>query len=860
MPELTPLMKQYVSIKAQYHDCVLLFRLGDFYEMFGEDAETASSILQIALTTRDKSKDDPLPMCGVPYFAAESYISKLIKAGHKVAVCEQMEDPKDAKGIVAREVVRVITPGTHTPEHPKENTYIISIFPSGNKHGIAAADISTGQFMVYETSENIEDEVNRFEPKEILMPSSLSGSIHYGQSLSGFYLSSLDDWLYDYGEAYKLLLTHFRVSSLEGYGCEGLSAAIAAAGALVYYLESTRKGFPVFKKITTLRQTANMFLDAATQRNLELTHNLKDGSRENTLLWAIDETLTPMGGRFLRAALLRPLTDLSEINARQEAIGSLVEDFELLETLRTSVRNIQDLERLAARVSSGTANARDLIGIRNSLSHVPKIKKALSASREPFLKSFSDGLSEFSLLRELVAKAIVDSPPPGMRDGGIIRDGYHAEVDTLRNISTRGKDFIAEMELREKKRTGIASLKIGYNKIFGYYIEVTRANLDMVPEDYLRKQTLVGSERFITPELKEYEDKVLGSEEKLKNLEQEVFHEVLGSVREESDELLKTAGIIAVIDFLSSLSVLAKRHNYVRPVMVEECIIDLNEGRHPVLERVLADERFIPNNTYIDMRDSQLLILTGPNMAGKSTYMRQVALIVLMAQTGSFVPAASARIGITDRIFTRIGAADFLSKGQSTFMVEMIEVANIINNATAKSLIILDEVGRGTSTFDGISIAWAIAEHILTKIRARTLFATHYNELTGLSLIHDGVKNYNISVREWGDEIIFLRKIEEGPADKSYGIQVARLAGVPDSVISRSKEVLYNLQNESLNETGKPRLPGGKGKKRREQLDLFSSARDAVINDIVGLDTEKVTPEEALSILSEIREKLQSGS
>ena len=858
MPELTPLMKQYVSVKAQYHDCIVLFRLGDFYEMFGEDAEKASKILQIALTSRDKSKDNPLPMCGVPYFAAESYISKLIKAGHKVAVCEQIEDPKDAKGIVAREVVRVITPGTHTPESPKENTYIISIFPSGDKHGIAAADISTGEFIVFQTGENIEDEVNRFEPKEILMPASLKDSIHYKQALSGFYLSGFDDWLYDYPEAYKTLLSHFRVASLEGYGCEGFAAAISAGGALIHYLESTQRGFPVFKKITTLQQTAHMFLDAATQRNLELTHNLKDGSRESTLLWTLDETLSPMGGRFLRSALLRPLTDLTEINKRHAAIEYLIEDFELLETLRTSLRNIQDLERLASRVFSGTANARDMVAIKNSIASLPKIKKTLSASKEHYLKSLSDEISEFSLLRDLIGKAIVDSPPLSMRDGGIIRDGYHAEVDTLRNISTRGKDFIAEMELREKKRTGISSLKIGYNKIFGYYIEVTKSNLDIVPEDYIRKQTLVGGERFITPELKEYENKVLGSEEKLKNLEQEVFLQILSSVREESDQLLKTASMLAVVDFLSSLSVVAKRHNYTRPLMVEDCVIDMSEARHPVLERVLAGERFIPNNTYIDMQDSQLLILTGPNMAGKSTYMRQVALIVLMAQTGSFVPAASARIGITDRIFTRIGAADFLSKGQSTFMVEMIEVANIVNNATEKSLIILDEVGRGTSTFDGISIAWALAEHILNRIKARTLFATHYNELTELSIIHDGVKNYNISVREWGDEIIFLRKIEEGPADKSYGIQVARLAGVPDAIIGRAKEVLYNLQNESLNETGKPKFSSGKTKKRREQLDLFSSAHDTVITEIMNLETDSLSPEEALSIMKELREKLKS--
>jgi DNA mismatch repair protein MutS len=756
MSELTPLMKQYFGIKEKYGDAIVLFRLGDFYEMFGEDAETASKVLQIALTTREKSKDNPIPMCGVPYFAAESYIAKLIKAGHKVAVCEQLEDPKEAKGIVTRDVVRIITPGTHAPDNPKENTYILSVFPQGNRHGIAAADISTGEFVVFETSESIEDEASRFEPKELLLPNSIKDNIHYREVLAGFYLSGVDDWLFDYPEAYRLLLGHFRVSSLEGYGCEGLTAAISAAGALISYLEATQKEIVRFKKITTLKQTANMFLDAATQRNLELTHSLKDGSRQGTLLHVLDETLTPMGGRFLRASLLRPLTEAGEISARLDAVDYLVTDFELLETLRTLLRKVQDVERLASRVSSGAANARDLVAIRHSLTSMPKLKKSLERSTEFSLKGLAGEIGEFSLLKELIEKSIVDSPPPGLRDGGIIRDGYHAEIDSLRGISTRGKDFIAEMELREKKRTGIASLKIGYNRVFGYYIEVTKANLDMVPEDYVRKQTLVGSERFITGELKEYESKVLGSEERLKNLEYEVFRQVLEAVRKESDALMKTASALAAADFLSALAVVAKRYNYVKPEILEEPLVEIGDGRHPVLERVLTDERFIPNSTLIDTGDTMLHILTGPNMAGKSTYMRQVALITLMAQMGSFVPAAFAKIGITDRIFTRIGASDFLSKGQSTFMVEMIEAANIMNNATPQSLIILDEVGRGTSSFDGISIAWAIAEYIVSKIRARTLFATHYNELTELALTMDGVRNFNVSVREWGDEIIFL--------------------------------------------------------------------------------------------------------
>ena len=857
MSELTPLMRQYFSIKEKHPDAILLFRLGDFYEMFGEDAEKASRILQIALTTREKSRDNPIPMCGVPYFASETYIARLIRAGHKVAVCEQMEDPKEAKGIVARDVVRVITPGTHAPDNPKENNYIVSLFPAGACHGIAAADISTGEFVVFETGENVEDEVSRFEPKEVLVPASLKENIHYGEALSGFYLSAVDDWLFDHEEAYRTLLRHFRVSSLEGYGCEGMNAAVSAAGALISYIEDTQKELTGFKKITTIRQTAYLFIDAATQRNLELTHSLRDGSREGTLIGILDETLTPMGGRFLRGALLRPLTDLDEIRRRHDAIEHFVADFELIEEVRTCLRKVQDIERLASRVTSGTANARDLVAIRSSVSEIPRIKKSLAATREPSLKALADELSEFTLLRDLIEKAVASNPPFSVREGGIIREQYHPGIDELRGISTKGKDFIAELEQRERKRTGISSLRVGFNKIHGYYIEVTKSNLDLVPADFVRKQTLVGGERFITPELKEYENKVLGSEERLKDLEYEVFQQVLATVREDADLLAKTAGSLAAVDFLASLAVTAKRYNYLRPEMTGDSVLEITDGRHPVLERVLPGDRFIPNSTSIDTEDGMLHIITGPNMAGKSTYMRQVALIVLMAQAGGFVPAASARIGIADRIFTRIGASDVLTKGQSTFMVEMIEVANIIHNATTKSLIILDEVGRGTSTFDGISIAWAIAEHIVRHIRARTFFATHYNELTELAIILDGVKNYNVSVREWGDEIIFLRKIEEGPADKSYGIQVARLAGIPDVVIRRAKEVLSNLEKAEFNESGSPKLAAGGSAKKREQLDLFSSISDSVVAEIVGIDADALRPSEALSLLLELRKKLK---
>jgi DNA mismatch repair protein MutS len=856
MPELTPVMKQYHSIKERYKDAIVFFRLGDFYEMFGEDAEKASKILQIALTTRDKSKEDPVPMCGVPYFAAESYIAKLIRAGQKVAICEQMEEPNDTKPIIERDIVRVITPGTLTPDNPKENSYLMSLFPSGDKHGLAVADISTGEFFVYETGENLEDEICRFEPREILVPRSIIDNIYYKEALDRFYVSVYEDWYFDYPEAYKTLLRHLKVSSLDGFGCDGMNAAISAAGALVSYIEETQKETFFLKKISVLRQGAYMFLDASTQRNLELTHNLKDGSQEGTLLWVLDETLTAMGGRLLRASIMKPLIDIGEIKRRLDAVEYLLNDFELLEGLRTPLRKIQDIERLSLRVNAKTANARDLIAIKTSAMSFPKIKKSSDSSRNPHLKSVAEEISDFGQVKELIEKSIVDSPPMGLREGGIIKDGYSADIDELRSLSKKGKDFIAELEQRERQRTGISSLKVGFNKVFGYFIEVTKSNLHMVPEDYIRKQTLVGGERFITPELKDYESRVLGSEEKLKNLEYQLFQDVLQTIQNESPALSRTAASIALIDLLTSLAVVGKRYNYVKPDVDTDGPIVIQDGRHPVLEKISSDERFIPNDTVMDTEDNRLLIITGPNMAGKSTYMRQVALMVILAQMGSFVPAAEATIGVADRLFTRIGASDFLTKGQSTFMVEMIEVANITHNATGKSLILLDEVGRGTSTFDGISIAWAVAEYILNTLKARTLFATHYNELTELALTHEGVMNYNISVKEWGDEIIFLRKIEKGPADKSYGIQVARLAGIPDGILQRAREVLANLEKEELNETGKPRFADRKTKKGAAQLDLFGSVKESVLSELRNLDVTGLSPQEALQKLIEIKKKV----
>jgi len=838
-------MKQYQSIKEQHEDAILLFRLGDFYEMFGEDARVASPVLQIALTTRDKNKDNPLPMCGIPYFASEGYIAKLVKAGHKVAICEQVEDPGLTKGIVRREVVRVITPGTHTPERPKQNNYILSFVPASGMHGIAIADVSTGEFTVYETSRPLEDEILRTEPSEVILPESVKENIHYQEILKGLYVSPVEDWTFDHSEAYKALLRHLKVASLEGFGIEGMSAAISAAGALLSYLDSTKEELR-FRKIRPANQSDYMFIDAPTQRNLELLRNLKDGSTEGTLLWTMDETLTPMGGRYLRNAIIKPLVSESQINRRLKAVKLLSEDYELLETLRSELRRILDIERLAQRVSTGNANARDLVAIKNSIDHLPAIKHALKNTSDDLLSATGEAISDFANVRDIIEKGIVDQPPQTLRDGGIIKTGFNAEVDEIRSMSVNAKDYIAKLQAQEKEATGISSLKVGYNKVFGYFIEVTKSNLDQVPEHYIRKQTLVGAERFITPELKEYETKVLGAEDRLKGLEYDVFMKILESVRQSAPALMDTAEAIAKTDFLLSLTVVAKRHNYVMPEVNEERVINVAGGRHPVLERLPLGERFIPNDTFMDGEDARLLVITGPNMAGKSTFMRQVALITLMAQMGSFVPAEEAVIGIADRIFTRIGASDFLTKGQSTFMVEMIETANILNNATDRSLIVLDEVGRGTSTFDGISIAWATAEYISRKIKARTLFATHYNELTELSQTLKGVKNYNVAVKEWGEEIIFLRKIEEGPADKSYGIQVARLAGLPEEVVSGAKDVLSGLEKQHVGE------PSGDA---QNQLDLFGVRSEVIIKELQSLDLEALTPDEAAAKLEELHRR-----
>ncbi|MEK6689755.1 MAG: DNA mismatch repair protein MutS [Nitrospirota bacterium] len=871
MSDLTPLMNQYKSVKKDYPNAILFFRVGDFYEMFYEDAITASKVLQITLTSRNKGKEDQVPLCGVPYHAADSYITKLIRNGFKVAICEQVEDPKLAKGIVKRDVVRVITPGTFLSENAleaKENNFILSIYQKGKICGLAFADLSTGDFSLYETVGSLEDEIVRLAPKEILYPEELNLSLlQTPNSELRIHLTPYSDWFFDYPEARKKLLNHFRVSSLEGYGCEGLVVAISAAGALISYLDenlkvvdSTHRGtLENIKRIKPLMKGSYMFLDAPTQRNLELTNSLSERTKKDSLFGILDKTVTAMGGRLFKNWILYPLLDIEEINRKQDAVKILKDNLTLTEDIQERLKKVYDLERLIGRITLNLSNARDMIALKGSLRVIPEIKVLGEGLDSEKLSEVFERTEIFSEIIDLIEKSIHEDPPFTLREGRIIKNGYNEELDNLRSISSKGKGFIAELEQREKERTGINSLKVRHNKVFGYYIEVTKANLSRIPSDYMRKQTLVGAERFITPELKDYEEKVLRAEERILELEYEIFQKVREEMAKEAERIQRTAKAIAELDVLTSLAVVARYYNYCQPVVDEGETIEIVEGRHPVLERLDLGERFIQNDTLLDCDENQLMIITGPNMAGKSTYMRQVALIVLMAQIGSFIPAKEAKIGLVDRVFTRVGATDIITKGQSTFMVEMNETANILNNATKRSLIILDEIGRGTSTFDGVSIAWSVAEYIHENIKARTLFATHYHELTELALSMEGVKNYSISVKEWKDEIIFLRKIVEGGTDRSYGIQVARLAGLPEDVILRAKEVLSNLEKGELNEIGEPKLAHSDFKKperRTNQLDIFTTQADPVVKELLGLDIINMTPLEALNKLYEFRKKL----
>lgn len=867
MSDFTPMMRQYLEIKKGNPDTILFFRLGDFYEMFFEDAKIASQILNITLTSREAGKDKKVPMCGLPYHASEIYIVRLIKAGRKVAICEQVEDPKTAKGLVKRGVVRTITPGTVLSSailEDKVNNYLASINRDKTGIGLAFVESSTGEFRVAEFNNEAKlfAELMRLGPKECLIPECLrddSGISVFARDNS-MSITIQDDWAFSLDTAQSTLCGFFNTITMDGFGCGNFTHGIGAAGALIRYLKETQQSnLSHITKITPYRPEEFMSIDPASWRNLELTKTIRSGEKTGSLVWVLDQTVTAMGGRLLRSWIQQPLLRVEDIIYRQDGVGEFCQSSILRETITLCLKSIHDLSRLAGRIDAGLANARDLIALKESLLVIPSIKTALAPYKQNIVKDILLDLDELKDIVELIDTAIHATPPLSLREGGIIKPGYNQELDELHSMTRDAKGWILRLQQEEIKRTGIGSLKISYNKVFGYYIEITKANLHLVPQDYIRKQTIANGERFITPQLKEKEVQILSAGERITGIEYEIFLMVRDEIISKIDRIQQVSRAIAMLDVLVSLASAAVENDYARPLINDGDVIMFKEARHPVVEKVLAGERFVPNDTLLDKSDNQILIITGPNMAGKSTYIRQVALIVLMAQIGSFVPAKEAEIGVVDQIFTRVGASDELIKGQSTFMVEMIETANILNNATEKSLVILDEIGRGTSTFDGVSIAWAVAEYIHnhSSVKARTLFATHYHELIELELLFKGVKNYNIAVKEWGDKIIFLRKIVQGGADKSYGIHVARLAGLPQEVILRATEILDNLEMESITGNGKPKIAKVKEKKEKFiQLSIFDLAQainDKAIDALKQIDVNNLTPIEALNKLYELK-------
>ena len=809
MAGLSPMMAQYMETKKQYQDCILFYRLGDFYEMFFDDALTASRELEITLTGKECGLEERAPMCGVPYHAVDSYLSRLVQKGYKVAIAEQMEDPKQAKGLVKREVIRVVTPGTITSSQALDetkNNYLMAIVYLGDKMGVSVADITTGDFLVTEvgSERSLFDEINKFSPAEIIYNDAfaMSGiSLDEMKDRYHFAVSAVDSHYFQDESCRKVLKEHFKVNGLEGLGLGDYDSGVIAAGAVLQYLYETQK--TTMDHLTSIvpYSTGNyMVLDSSTRRNLELLETMREKQKRGSLLWVLDKTRTAMGARLLRTWIEQPLIHKEEILERQKAIEELNMNYISREELREYLNPVYDLERLIGRISYKSANPRDLLAFRNSIAMVPYMKQLLQEFTCANLKALEEEMDPLEDLNDLISRAIAEEPPVTVREGGIIRDGFHEEADRLRHAKTEGKTWLAELEARERDKTGIKNLKVKYNKVFGYYFEVTNSFKDLVPDYFIRKQTLTNAERYTTDELKELEDVILGAEDKLFSLEYELFCQVRDAVGAQVVRIQKTARAIAETDVYASLSTVATRNDYVKPSINEKGVIQIKAGRHPVVEKMMRDDLFVSNDTYLDNGKNRISIITGPNMAGKSTYMRQTALIVLMAQIGSFVPASQANIGICDRIFTRVGASDDLASGQSTFMVEMTEVANILRNATRNSLLILDEIGRGTSTFDGLSIAWAVVEHISNTrlLGAKTLFATHYHELTELEGLMSGVNNYCIAVKEQGDDIVFLRKIVKGGADKSYGIQVAKLAGVPDTVINRAKELVEQLVDTDL--------------------------------------------------------------
>ena len=865
--DTSPMMQQYQGIKKEYSDSILFFRMGDFYEMFNEDAKTASSILQIALTARNK-KSNPVPMCGIPHHSANQYITKLLKAGKKVAICEQTEDPKFAKGLVKREVVRVITPGTTLDDNnldPKCDQFIASLYFGKSEIGLSVLDLSTGIFKVTQIEGDnalsvLGDELQKLDPREIIIPETLKDEPRPWLPTGEVFVHTWDDWSFSFSEAYRNLVEHFKTQSLEGFGCENMKAAISSAGALIHYLREIQKSsLEHITALTPFPTHSYMALDQCTLTSLELVQS-SEGTRKNSLLDLLDLSLTPMGARRIREWILKPLINPEKIQERLSIVKCFKDNPTRRKELRDLLKHIFDLERLLGRITLSACSARDLVALKSSLKVFPNLQDALKVYKSSPVQTYLENWDNLENIYDLIDRNIVDDPPLGLKEGNLIKPGCNEELDRLNNITREGKNWIAALEQEEKEKTGIPVLKVGFNRIYGYYIEVTKKNIDRVPAEYIRKQSLVNAERYISPKLKEYEEEITGAEEKIFALEQNLFEEIRSTVSLAGSRIQMMARIISEVDALSSFAETAHRYNYCQPEFTQDRNLIIENGRHPLIERIDPTIRFISNDTFLDSVEQQIIIITGPNMAGKSTYLRQVALIVLMAQIGSFVPADKTSLGITDRIFSRVGAQDHLLKGQSTFMVEMNETANILNNATPDSLIILDEIGRGTSTFDGISIAWAIVEYLHKADQGggpKTLFATHYHELTDLSRVLPGVKNFNVQVKEWNDEIIFLRKIVPGGTDKSYGIQVARLAGLPKDVLDRAHEVLFNLEQSEFDEVGVPKISRSENCDTQHspgQLGLFPEPENPLIQKIKEIDPNQLSPREALEILFELTE------
>ena len=876
------MMQHYLKTKEEYKDCILFYRLGDFYEMFFDDALVVSKELELTLTGKDCGQAERAPMCGIPFHAAETYLNRLVANGHKVAICEQVEDPKQAKGIVKREVIRIVTPGTNLNTQALDetkNNYLMSIVYLGEKIGVSIADFSTGDYFVTELSSGSEliDEINKFVPSEIITNEyfSMSGiDLTAVNDKLGITMSTLDSWYFDEDTCIKKLLTHFKVGVLDGLGLKDYTAGTIAAGALLLYLYEMQKGsVDHITSIVPYTTGKYMLIDSSSRRNLELVETMREKQKKGSLLWVLDKTKTAMGARALRSMIEQPLINKEDILKRQAGIEECNNRAIDREEIREYLNPVYDLERIMTKISCKSANPRDLIAFRNSLEMLPHIKKLIGTMESDLFAECFANLDDLADIYSLISSAIVEEPPITIREAGIIKEGFSKEADELRRAKTEGKEWLAQLEAREKEATGIKNLKVKYNKVFGYYLEVTNSFKNLVPADWVRKQTLTNAERYTTDELKKLEDVILGAEDKLCSLEYDLFNEVRDSIAAEVRRIKSTARAIAEIDVYTALSVVAQQYNYVKPAINEKGIIDIKNGRHPVVEKMIRNDMFVANNTYLDNAKNRISIITGPNMAGKSTYMRQTALIVLMAQIGSFVPAQEANIGIVDRIFTRVGASDDLASGQSTFMVEMTEVANILRNATPKSLLILDEIGRGTSTFDGLSIAWAVVEYIAnTKLLgAKTLFATHYHELTELEGTLDGVNNYCIAVKENGDDIVFLRKIIKGGADKSYGIQVAKLAGVPDTVIERAKELVADLSDADISLKARDIAQYSKKQEKLvdsykkvddlevKQMSLFDTVNnDDIIEDIKALDISNMTPIDALNTLYKLQGRVKN--